>query len=133
MRASVPLARASRHSRSRVCARTPDTSHTEKMFAVAPTVGVGILGLGRASTLRQSARISTSHNRSALVVRAARKGSPQSAQGSKKMSKGKSSKKNQECIEALQTDVKNKDETVSKLTGELQSSQEEVVGLMKVR
>ena len=41
--------------------------------------------------------------------------------------------KNQECIEALQTDVKNKDETVSKLTGELQSSQEEVVGLMKVR
>jgi hypothetical protein len=69
------------------------------MFAVAPTVGVGILGLGRASTLRQSARISTSHDRSALVVRAARKGSPQSAQGRKKMSKGKISKKNQEFIE----------------------------------
>jgi len=69
------------------------------MFAVAPTVGVGILGLGRASTLRQSARISTSHDRGCLVVRAARKGSPQSAQGRKKMSKGKISKKNQEFIE----------------------------------
>ena len=31
------------------------------------------------------------------------------------------------------TDVKNKDETVSKLTGELQSSQEEVAQLMQVR
>jgi chromosome segregation ATPase len=41
--------------------------------------------------------------------------------------------KHHECIEALQTDVKNKDKTVSKLTGELQPSQEEVAQLVHVR
>lgn len=73
-----------------------------KMFAVAPILGAGAVGLGRARTLPTSTRISTSPrstNRVATVVRAARKGSPQSAQGRKKMSKGKIAKKNQEFIE----------------------------------
>mmetsp|Transcript_5643 Transcript_5643/g.23162 ORF Transcript_5643/g.23162 Transcript_5643/m.23162 type:complete len:439 (-) Transcript_5643:37-1353(-) len=72
------------------------------MFAVAPILGAGAVGLGRARTLPTSTRISTSPrstNRVATVVRAARKGSPQSAQGRKKMSKGKIAKKNQEFIE----------------------------------
>ena len=72
------------------------------MFAVAPILGAGAVGLGRARTLSTSTRISTSPrstNRVATIVRAARKGSPQSAQGRKKMSKGKIAKKNQEFIE----------------------------------
>ena len=72
------------------------------MFAVATILGAGAVGLGRARTLPTSTRISTSPrstNRVATVVRAARKGSPQSAQGRKKMSKGKIAKKNQEFIE----------------------------------
>ena len=72
------------------------------MFAVVPILGAGAVGLGRARTLPTSTRISTSPrstNRVATVVRAARKGSPQSAQGRKKMSKGKIAKKNQEFIE----------------------------------
>ena len=72
------------------------------MFAVAPILGAGAVGLGRARTLSTFTRISTSPrstNRVATIVRAARKGSPQSAQGRKKMSKGKIAKKNQEFIE----------------------------------